>query len=151
MIDIKIEGAKVAVKHINSIQDNLLTKSLFSKIGFKLREVIDDRTEQGLDVNNHAFAPYSSSYLKKKGERGGRFFDGTVNLNDKGNMLSAMSHRATDKYCILGFNKAKEALKAHGHNTGGGVNKKRKFFSASPSDKRKINALVRAHANKLIL
>ena len=73
------------------------TKQIRERIGNDIISKIKSRTNEGLDVNNTFFSPYSSEYEKT----------GKVNLKVSGDMLAGLTVLSTGRGFIrIGFNSA---------------------------------------------
>lgn len=150
MITVTARGIKDFNRKLSRVRTGLLNKRVFSELGFKVIDVIDKRTEQGLDSDGRAFISYSPGYEEYKRNKGGRFFTGTVNLNDSGRMQSSITQNAENNRTTLLFSKTEEALKALGHNTGGGKLPRRNFFSTGREGKQAIRDYLRTHVKRLV-
>lgn len=76
------EGEKKMTKELSPI----LERAALGAQGLIKSRVV----EKGKDVNEAPFEPYSPSYLKKKKEKGGRFFKNHVNLFSSGLLMGVM-------------------------------------------------------------
>lgn len=109
------------------------------KIAAAISTHIKERTLLGKDVKGKAFARYSKKTLEYKAKRGGRFFSGKVNLNDKGKMFSAIQYkRVAHNAAIVGITREEEQIKALAHMRGSGKLPKREFFGLNKEEKNKF-------------
>ncbi len=137
----------MAIKGLAEIRRKLaniakVKPTLMDRIGAYAVQAIIDRTQSGKDVNGKPFKPYSSRYAARRVAAGrGR----KVDLNFKGNMLSAIKYRAGHKKVVIHFSSNDEMLKAHGHHFG---NQKkglpqRRFFGLSKNERKRIKEMVK--------
>lgn len=148
---------KVEISKLPNFNDMAreLREAARKELGVQLVEAIreiDKRTKSGVDVDNRAFAPYTPEYKRDKVDRRKR--QNTVNLEDTGEMLAAMTHEVKIQKGIIGIIKFATALaarKARGHMEGLGSKKViRRFFALSKSQEQKISDNVRAAILKAI-
>ena len=99
-----------------------ITKIGLELAGLQLREIILDKTSKGKDTHNRKFPAYSKGYSEAKGKT-------TVDLYDKGNMLTNFTSKVANRNKVqLFFRSKKEADKAKWHHYGMGKLPVRPFF-----------------------
>jgi len=143
-----VKGTDAILKKLASLKK---TEKIVSAVGQLVAEEVVDRTLQGKDMHDHAFAPYSPKYAGFRAEKGRQV--SPVNLKSGinrgkahgGNMLGSITSKSDGTKAIVYFNKETENAKAHGHHTGGGRNKKREFFGVSPAVTKKVMTAVKKH------
>lgn len=147
MLKYSTTGAKEFNRKIKRVKsEGLFTKKVMGLVGAQGVSIIRQETLKGRDAKGRRFVKYSNNYLKYKTSRG----DPKVNLNDKGQMLSSISIKSKTNRAELFFSKTKEALKAHGHNTGSGNAPKRRFFGIRSKRQRELMAVVTKSLKKII-
>src|SRR4030042_2601809 len=118
---VEIKGVDELVDVIDDIEALLKSPKPMQKIVEDVKELIQTKTEKGLDYTGRLFAPYSPQYAKKKGTR-------RANLKDTGTMLDAIKTevltpqhgRITVKPASYPGKKAKADMLAQIHTTGTG-------------------------------
>ena len=117
-----------------------ITKIGLELAGLQLREIILDKTSKGKDTHNRRFPPYSKGYSEAKGKT-------TVDLYDKGNMLTNFTSKVVNKKKVqLFFRSKKEADKAKWHHYGTDKLPKRPFFGYN----KKTEIAIRKEFEKFI-
>jgi hypothetical protein len=97
-------------------------------------EQIRSRTLDGDDYSGREFTPYSEEHAAKKGVS-----VDSVDMFLEGDMLDSIDTLRTTRDTIeIGISGGKEALKSHGHNTGGGFLPQRRFFGVTREEAKRI-------------
>jgi len=132
-----IEVNQAQLKKLSSLikdtPDSLFDKKVLELVALRQKNRIFVRTTGGRDTNSNPFTPYNAAYAKKALKTSVT----DVNLTATGNMLNAMTQKATDKQAVISFtNNEAEELASYHDKLGAGKNKViRKFFGMSESDK----------------
>jgi len=146
-----VTNAGLVIKNIKNRAKRLDKSSdkAIQKVTAAIATHIKERTLKGRDKNGKSFKEYSNSTLEYKQKRGGKFFNGNVNLNDSGKMMSSMqSKRISSKVGVVRFTRKEEAVKALKHIQGKGKLPKRNFFGLS---KRETTRFIKVYKGLLKL
>ena len=151
MIRIKFTGGGELRAKLSNLEKKMLTRKLMTELSLQgITEIFENTVEQGKDKLGKAFKPYSKQYIKKKRERGGKFFSSNVNLFDKGHMMGNLDHKVVNRSsAFLHFPKIQERLKASGHIKGSKILPKRDFFGLDRSGERRLIDMVDKNLKEL--
>jgi len=130
-------NAKVVAKSLGERSSRFLKQSdkAIQKVTAAIATHIKKRTLKGKDKNGRSFKPYAKSTISYKKKKGGKFFNGNVNLNDSGKMMSAIqSKRISASQGKVYFTRSEEAVKASRHILGKGKMPKRDFFGLNKKE-----------------
>jgi len=111
--------------------NNNINKKVLKNLALLGNEIVVDmekRTQNGKDVNNKIFKPYSASYKKTKNKTHGS----KVNLTASGKMLNNITWKMVKNGLRFYFSSKAERDKAHSNQ------KKRKFFGIDRRQKARI-------------
>jgi phage gpG-like protein len=146
-IGLEINKSPKLKKALATITSDKTYRKLTAKIGSYVETRIKLRTAQGMDFNEKKFTPYKSKAHKRKRKERGLPIN-LVDLNFKGNMMGALTHKVIGSdTALIHFSDTQQAKKAHGHNYALPKSKPRKFMGINQHDVRKINDMV---ANALV-
>jgi len=145
-----LKGLKEFENKLNAVGKVSASKRLWGQIGFQAIDIISQRTLKGKDYQGAAFTRYNKTYKLWKQKRGGKFFSGSPNLHNSGNMFASMKARSTDKNVTLFFSKPLEAKKASIHHRGLAGMPKREFFDLSKREQDDLLELLRKKLKKAI-
>jgi phage gpG-like protein len=145
-----LKGLKEFEVKLNAVGKVSASKKLWGQIGFQAIDIISQRTLKGNDYQGAAFTRYDKDYKLWKQKRGGKFFSGSPNLHNSGNMFSSLKPKPTDKNVTLFFSKPLEAKKAAIHNKGLGGMPKREFFNLSTTEQNQLLDILRKKLKKAI-
>jgi len=156
MLKARVVGEQEVIAKLHHMKRSLLTRKIMGAVAAKAVTIIKVRTEKGLDVNGSRFAPYSSkpAYIKSSNKKHSRFYPGGYRefkatrgggwLHDSGRMMSALQHRVFGRdRAVIRFTRTQEAIKAHGHNTGGGKLPKRNFFGLGSDGRKQLSKILK--------
>ena len=146
---VEIKGVDELVDVFDDIEALLKSPKPMQKIVTDVKELIQTKTEKGLDYMGRKFEPYSAAYAKKKGTS-------RANLKDTGTMLDAIKTevltpqhgRISVRPATYPGKKAKADMLAQIHTTGTGKQPQRDFFNITKSATEKI---VKKHYDDPIL
>lgn len=150
----EIVGERELRAKFDRISRGLLTREIMGRLTGHATTFIKDRTLEGKDKDNRDFEGYSEAYLDFKAKRGGKFFGGSVDLFNAGDMFSAMQPSVKGKTLAeIIFTRSSEALKASGHHNGSTKTglPKREFFALGDKGRASVMELFEKHVEKLLV
>ena len=138
---VEIKGANELIAVFREIEDFLKDEKPMQGIVDDIADLVQTKTEKGLDYRSRKFEPYSPAYAKKKGTS-------RANLKDTGKMLDAIDTKVlnanhgkvfVESRSYTGKGKrARTDMVAQIHNTGTGKQPEREFMNITPSALKKL-------------
>lgn len=129
------------IKHIENLGKNAINAIKFDELAAKGKQIILERTDSGVDVNNNAFAAYSPAYIEFKSKT---HSDLGVNLQYNNDMLNSVISEGSNEEGIIFFADSVNEIKALKHIEGEGV-PKRDFFGLNDDDNAVLGEMAERH------
>lgn len=135
-----MSGLEVDLKQLKKLRglikdtpESLFDSKVLNLVALRQKNRIFVRSTGGRDTEGNPFKPYNAAYALKALKTSVN----DVNLTVTGNMLNAMTQKATDNQAVISFtNDEAEELASYHDKFGAGKNKViRKFFGMSEEDK----------------
>jgi hypothetical protein len=133
-------------QRLAQVQEGIFSQVMMKEIGEYMKTRIKVRTQQGKDVNERRFAPYTPAY-KIFREQAGRATN-IVNLTFTGSMLSAIQYEAKEKEVRLFFANTSDERGGRNPVKAFGLQQKRRFFGISEADRQGIMEIVQRYARR---
>lgn len=132
-LEIDLKKLKKLRGLIKDTPDSLFDPKVMNLIALRQKNRIFVRTSGGKNTRGNPFKPYNAAYALKALKTSVK----DVNLTATGDMLNAMTQKASDKEAVISFTNPEAEEKASYHDKlGAGKNKViRKFFGMSKPDK----------------
>lgn len=141
----ELRGVRDVLRSMDRLDQILADGRLIDWAGPKIRDAITRRTQQGIDVNERRFTPYSPAYARLKGRRSPVTLAGTATRRGVAPpvMMGLVRHRKVtntrgDVEVRSGGDPDRKMV-AEAHHRGQGSNPKRKWFGVSKPDIKRLD------------
>lgn len=137
---------------LEKARGGLVSAGFLEDVGRAAAQMIQSRTEKGVDAGGAPFEPYSEQWKRHRLKLGRP--DATVELKLSGNMLGAMRVNANlaDNEAVISFEGGKESEKAYFHNvSGAGASKvKRRFLGLTEEEAGAIEEMIKTRVSQAV-